>query len=258
VTAPLTFAVGDIHGQLEPLKTVVSKCFEYAGNSERLKFVFVGDYIDRGPDSRGVIDFLIELSSMADCVFLRGNHEDMFLYDWNSFLHNGGFNTLRSYGWHDDHSIAPYAQARVIEHFIPKEHMDFFRATKIYHQDGMRNYVHAGILRHHGHMENQSERVMLWVRHEFLEDPSEEGGYVVHGHTPMENGVLPASKPNRVNLDTGSVFGGRLTAGVFDDETPAMINFIQDQQDVDGRIGEKIGGVYIPHELIKKAESDDV
>src|SRR5436305_1471472 len=96
----LTYAIGDIHGMLGPLKELVSKCIQHTGVLERpIKFVFVGDYIDRGPNSRGVIDFLIELAEKYECVFLRGNHEDMLMHDHYNFVGNGGVATLKSYGW---------------------------------------------------------------------------------------------------------------------------------------------------------------
>jgi serine/threonine protein phosphatase 1 len=152
------------------------------------------------------------LSLNHACVFLRGNHEDMLMNDYQNFLHNGGVVTLKSYGWQDD-----VLDAHRVRSSIPKEHWDFFRNTVLHHRDALRTYVHAGIYRSLGGVENQSDRVKLWVRHEFLEDPSMDGGYIVHGHTPMENGNVPMQKPNRINLDTGAAFGGRLTAAAFNE-----------------------------------------
>lgn len=255
----ITYAIGDIHGQRKELQAVLTKCIsDVASRKEDAKFVFVGDYIDRGPDSRGVIDCLINLSRDYECVFLRGNHEDMLMNDWHNFLGNGGMNTLRSYGWHEDHSINPYVADLARKHFFSPEHLWFFENTKLWHKDEKRTYVHAGINRSFGGVEEQPEPTLLWIRQKFLLDPRPDGGYVVHGHTPLENGVHPCLKPNRVNIDTGSVFQGRLTAAIFDDSQEAPIGFIQDRDAVDGRVGEEMtGGIYVPQLLIDKANEDE-
>lgn len=220
----VTYAIGDIHGMYDALVQLVDKIGRHHGKNypEKLqKFVFVGDYVDRGPDSEGVIKFLMALSEKYECVFLRGNHEDMLLHDVHNFIFNGGRETLKSYGWQDGEPVYDLAQ------YIPEEHVAWFRATRLWHKDELRSYCHAGIYRHLGGVENQSERVLLWVRNEFLLDPSDEGGYVVHGHTPMEGGKWPREKDNRINLDTGAVFGGCLTAAVFSEEEVLPVHIIQ-------------------------------
>jgi serine/threonine protein phosphatase 1 len=229
----MLFAIGDIHGQLEPLKELLAKCLVSASHQKQEpKFLFIGDYIDRGPDSKGVVDYLILLSKSYDCIFLRGNHEDMLMNDPELMWGNGGVETLKSYGWSP--AFRPINTARELKDLIldviPQEHMLWFGATKLHHFDGKRTFVHAGIYRHLGGIENQSERVKLWVRNEFLDDPSMRGGYVVHGHTPtvFENGdKLPIEKPNRVNIDTGAAYGGRLTAAIFLDAQVEVFGFIQ-------------------------------
>lgn len=207
----ITYAIGDIHGCLKELAQLVLRIQDYHSanhTGEQGKYVFVGDYIDRGPDSKGVIDYLIDLSSIHECVFLRGNHEDMFLHDLGSFMMNGGYQTLTSYGW-NAYMGSPEA---FLKDSFPAEHMKFIKKTVIRHRDELRLYVHAGIIRHLGN--DQSESTMLWVREQFLRDDSEQGGYVVHGHTP----VGPELKKNRCNVDSACVFGHYLTAAVFDDK----------------------------------------
>lgn len=219
----ITYAVGDIHGCLDELVQLVLRCQDYHSENhpnEKMKFVFVGDYIDRGPDSRGVIDYLIDFSSFQDCVFLRGNHEDMFMHDIGLCMMNGGYQTMMSYGW-SSYDGSPEAWAK--DNF-PKDHWDFFRDTKLWWKDDLRTYVHAGIDRSiiDRGMDYQRPNFMLWAREEFLYDRGTEGGFVVHGHTPI--GV--ENLPNRCNVDSGCVFGGRMSAAVFTDEKPEPVHFI--------------------------------
>src|SRR6185369_4202426 len=184
-----------------------------------MKFVFLGDYIDRGPDSKGVVDYLLDLSTVRECVFLRGNHEDMFLNDPQSMMINGGYETLLSYGW-EPHQGNPEAW---LKDNFPKGHWDFFRKSRLWYKDSLRTYVHAGINRRAGDVENQIESTLLWTRDGFLHDNSMNGGYVVHGHTPI--GI--EEKHNRCNVDSGCVFGRFLTAAVFTENGIGPIDFVK-------------------------------
>jgi serine/threonine protein phosphatase 1 len=219
----LTYAIGDIHGCFTKLRDLLSRCIEHCGDSD-FRFVFIGDYVDRGDRSRDVVTLLMETQASApeQIVCLRGNHEDMLLQaalgeDESLWLDNGGDATLGSYG------VASAAE-------IPAEHLAWFKQLPYAISDGQRFFVHAGIMPGVP-LQEQTRRVMLWIREPFLLDRRDHGRLIVHGHTPIEAG-LPELLPNRLNLDTGACFGGPLSAAVFDDEKAGPRAFIRD----DGRI----------------------
>jgi len=215
----LTFAIGDIHGSLSKLRDLVARCVQYAGGRDST-LVFLGDYLDRGPDSAGVIRYVTGLQSQprGKVIALRGNHESIALgvidgaippdY-WNM---QGGAATLASYG---------VAQAGD----LPAADIDWLRALPVSYDDGRRFFVHAGIDPLKPYTE-QDERDLIWIREPFLSDRRDYGRLIVHGHTPSENG-RPELRSNRVNVDTGAVFGGPLTAAVFDDATVAPVDFLR-------------------------------
>ena len=215
----LIYAIGDIHGSYYKLTRLLKHCRTHRGRRSA-QFVFVGDYVDRGPDSREVVDLLIDMQKAepGQISCLRGNHEEMLISasvdgDKALWLCNGGDMTLRSYK-------VTSADA------IPAEHLAWFHSLPLSIYDDKRFFVHAGI--HPGiPFDQQKKDVMLWIREPFLSDPRDHGLYVVHGHTPLETG-LPEHLPNRLNLDTGAVFGGPLTAAVFDDTAAGPIAFITD------------------------------
>jgi len=196
------YAIGDIHGCLMPLKSLI-------GNlklKKRDTLVFLGDYIDRGPQSKEVVDFLLKLSRKYHCVFLRGNHEAMLLNyffggPWGKYWElNGMEATLRSYGGLRN---------------IPDSHMDFFKNTELYYKDSNYLFVHAGI-RPGVEMNKQSEVDLLWIRDDFIyADHPLENTTVVFGHTPKFGG--PLILKDKIGLDTGCVYGGSLTALRVDD-----------------------------------------
>ena len=215
----LTFAIGDIHGCLDKLRSLVLRCENHA-DGRPMSFVFVGDYIDRGPQSCGVIDCLIDLKMQhgKNVVTLMGNHEAMALAVIDGggparlWLAQGGLATLKSYG------IAELRE-------LPRAHVDWLRALPLRYDDGRRFFVHAGV-NPSAPLDAQNDFDLLWIREPFL---SHRGGYgrlIVHGHTPLVGGV-PDLHGNRLNLDTGAVFGGPLTAAVFDDAQIEPVGFLQ-------------------------------
>ena len=221
--SPLIYAVGDIHGSYYKLTRLLKHCNGHCG-PRKARFVFVGDYIDRGQHSREVVELLIELQKAkpGQTCCLRGNHEEMLVSaledgDKALWLYNGGDMTLRSYG-------VTSADA------IPGEHLAWFNSLPLFESDDKRFFVHAGIFPGVP-LSEQRKDDMLWIREPFLSDPEDHGLFIVHGHTPLRNGE-PEYLPNRLNLDTGAVFGGPLTAAVFDDSAVGPIAFITD----DGRV----------------------
>ena len=218
-TAELTFAIGDIHGCREMLDRLLERCFRCAGERS-LRFVFLGDYIDRGPDSRGVVQTLIDLDKRlpGNVVCLRGNHEMLLLDalakdDMGLWLFNGADATLASYGV--DHVAA-----------LPPEHLAWFAALKPSYDDGLRFFVHAGVDPARP-LNEQREHDLAWVREPFLSTERDYGRLIVHGHTPQRNGK-PDLRRWRLNLDTAAVYGGRLTAAVFNGEQREPIAFRTD------------------------------
>ena len=229
----VTFAIGDIHGSYTKLANLLKHCTAHGGERTP-RFVFVGDYVDRGPRSREVVELLMKRQAAAPdhIVCLRGNHEEMLISvlqdgDKALWLCNGGDMTLRSYGVTSAGSI-------------PDEHLVWFDSLPLSESDNKRFFVHAGILPGVP-LDQQEEDAMLWIREPFLSDPRDHGLYIVHGHTPLETGE-PECLPNRLNLDTGAVFGGPLTAAVFDNSAVGPIAFITD----DGTVRKAKGMIGTP------------
>jgi len=217
VTGILTYAVGDIHGSFTKLASLLRHCRAHCG-ANASRFIFVGDYVDRGRRSRDVVDLLMTMQSQSpgQIVCLRGNHEEMLInaaqhHDEELWLINGAEATLHSYG-----------VRRADE--IPSEHLRWFASLPFSTIDGKRFYVHAGIMPGTP-LDQQRRDVMLWIREPFLSDPRDHGLYIVHGHTPLGTG-LPEHLPNRLNIDTGAFFGGPLTAAVFDESAVGPLAFI--------------------------------
>lgn len=231
VTPPETriYAIGDIHGRSDLLVQLLGEVDAHdrtQAQNKRRFLVFLGDFIDRGPDSEGVISILInDLPSRFTPFFLKGNHEALllaFLADPGAFdiwQYNGGLATLASYGceagW--DHFTASDAAERCREAFIarlPEAHLRFFRSLRLSVVLGDYLFVHAG-LRPGIPIERQREEDLIWIRHEFLDHDGDFGKVVVHGHTPTP---APEVRHNRICIDTGAWQSGRLTALVLEDE----------------------------------------
>lgn len=200
-------AIGDIHGCLQSLDALLDKLGKYRSE---YTFVFVGDYIDRGPDSWGVVELLIDFKEEQDCIFLRGNHEQMLLdaYYQNNldmWLMNGGRSTLASYEIkYDDLSF-------------PQNHLDFYKQTLMYYDTPDYFFVHAGLSPNKSIAESLEDEYeigdFLWERSHLnsFETPWEKT--VIFGHTPRPH---PIRKPKMIGIDTGCVYEklgyGKLTA----------------------------------------------
>lgn len=219
--APLTFAIGDIHGCLGKLERLIAACEAHAGGRPA-RWVFLGDYVDRGPDSRGVIELLMrrQQAQPGAVVCLRGNHEQMAIMAHADaramplWLANSGATTQRNY---------PETDGRIAD-----GHLAWLSALPFCHDDGLRFFVHAGIDLSVP-LEAQEDEVMLWMREPFLSesDHVDCGRFIVHGHTPLKGG-RPDLRKRRLNLDTAAVLGGPLTAAAFDDSRAEPLAFLTD------------------------------
>ncbi len=216
------YAIGDIHGRLDLLEDLLGRISDdatgYRADQER-HLVFLGDYIDRGSESRGVVERLLaEPLAGFSKTYLMGNHEEAMLafldgesdgLDWLSF---GGLETLLSYGVplrsmpRAEDAVVSLRQSLV--EAVPRNHVDFFRSCALYRGIGDYLFVHAGV-RPGVALEGQRPTDLLWIRDDFLRSKVPlPGRIVVHGHTICD---LPQNREHRINIDTGAFVSGRLT-----------------------------------------------
>ena len=220
------YAIGDIHGQLAMLEEALARIEADGGPEARI--VLLGDYTDRGPDSRGVIERLMRGQAEGrNWICLKGNHDRMFSmfleeyprndsrllvgYHW---LHErlGGIETLQSYGVEVAESDRIYQVHKRARAAVPQAHLDFLAALQPCHQEGELLFVHAGI-RPGLPLDQQSEDDLIWIRQEFLNDERAHPWLVVHGHTPAKQAEHCG---NRINLDSGAGYGRPLSTAVFE------------------------------------------
>ena len=195
------FAIGDIHGCADKLMALMEKIpVDYANDT----LVFIGDYIDRGPDSFEVVEYLVELKKQhPDIIFLKGNHEDMLQKylegsDRFTYLFNGGQRTLDSYLNRSHKSeFSP----------IPSSHLEFYNSLVLHYETEDFLFVHAG-LREKVPLDNQNPEELLWIREDFIHSKFDFGKRVIFGHTPFAEPLLLS---NKIGIDTGAVYGNRLT-----------------------------------------------
>ena len=217
------YAIGDIHGRADLLVRMAAliEADLKASPAAKPLVILLGDYVDRGLDSRAVLEHLSKGLFSADVVHLCGNHELMllgFLSDPETAIlwrQNGGVETLHSYGidvrdfraGRDFREVAAQFQAA-----LPAHHLAFLKKTKLSFTSGDYFFCHAGV-RPGIALEQQKEEDLLWIRQEFLQSEANFGKVVVHGHTPV---MEPEIHPNRINVDTGAYISGRLTALVLE------------------------------------------
>ena len=219
------YAIGDIHGRLDLLESLLSLIErDQRGRADMpVTLIFLGDYVDRGPDSKGVVDRLIRgFSPPYTPVFLKGNHEALLLSFLSdpiaglNWLRNGGDAALLSYGvgleavqhalWGDPKGVAE--AVRQFHEVLPAAHLHFYENLKLFYRMGDYFFVHAGV-RPNAPLDQQREDDLLWIRADFLNSTEDFGAVVVHGHTPTRN---PQDLRNRIGLDTFAVRTGKLTA----------------------------------------------
>jgi serine/threonine protein phosphatase 1 len=224
------YAIGDVHGRADLLSALFKRIDASlkAYPVENAVQVLLGDYIDRGPSSREVIDALIARRQQHSMVCLKGNHEsyvEQFLSDpsvldeWSQF---GGSNTLLSYGVKPSTFRDPQRQEEVASAFrqaLPESHRHFIQSLGLSFTCGDFFFTHAGV-RPGIPLPMQVERDLLWIREDFLLHEEDFGKIIVHGHTPAKE---PDIRPNRINIDTGAYATGRLTCLVLQDDQMAIL-----------------------------------
>lgn len=242
------YAVGDVHGQLDWLEEALARIEADGGPDARV--VFLGDYTDRGPDSRGVLDLLVAgFAEGRDWVAIKGNHDRMFqrfleagsvkdaqIKSGKGWLHvalggqqtlasyadpevrafthpaNGGIETLLSYDMEIEGGQRLLDLIDAAREAVPEAHRAFLRERPVMHREPGLLFVHAGI-RPGVPIEAQREDDLLWIRDGWLEDTRDHGVMVVHGHTALNR---PTAYRNRINLDGGAGYGRELIPAAFD------------------------------------------
>ena len=212
------YAIGDVHGRADLLDRVLSRIDAHivAHPVVRPIHLLVGDYIDRGPASRDVLELLIDCSQGREMIFLRGNH-DIFIHeflqnpaalrDWSKI---GGLETLMSYGLQPPINADMTTQqelAKALNSVLPTAHRNFLENLESSFSCGGYFFAHAGV-RPGIPLAKQRDDDLLWIRDEFLLHEEDFGKIVVHGHTPVREIDI---RPNRINIDTGAYATGRLS-----------------------------------------------
>ncbi|MEP6784632.1 MAG: metallophosphoesterase family protein [Sphingomonadales bacterium] len=213
------YAIGDIHGRSDCFDALMTKID--ADDAERgpakTTIVLLGDLVDRGPDSRGVVERADAMRTEYRCVFLMGNHEEIFIKAWEGdmtsarmFHRIGGRETLLSYGvTEDEYDSADFDKMiEMLRTHVPAEHIAFLRRFRDTYAAGDYLFVHAGI-RPGTPIDEQDATDMRWIRDKFLDDARDHGAMIVHGHS-----ITPGvdEQANRIGIDTGAYASGRLTA----------------------------------------------
>jgi serine/threonine protein phosphatase 1 len=224
------YVIGDIHGRSDLLDSIIAEINREldARPPAGALTVTLGDYIDRGPDSRGVLDRLTRRAFPTRHVALKGNHEELFqafLIDpavGAQWRHLGGLETLHSYGVAVDELMRGRgfeAASTALRHAVPEEHLRFLSALQLSASVSRYFFCHAGV-KPGIPLDRQQAGDLLWIRDEFLNSKSNFGKIVVHGHSPVEQ---PEILPNRINLDTGAFATGRLTCLVLERDARRFI-----------------------------------
>lgn len=238
------YAIGDIHGRADLLDKLVNDIARDAAEGayrDRPILVFLGDYVDRGFQSKDVIDLLLsERLSPFETYFLKGNHEAALLQflDEPSFgprwCEFGGAETLVSYGVRPPRMRTATdewaAASKALHQALPPQHLDFLRRLKLSVRLGDYLFAHAGV-RPGVDLALQSEQDLLWIREDFLNDTRRLGAVVVHGHTPV---AQPHRDFRRIGIDTGAYLSGRLTAARFEHDT---VTFLSTGADLEAAAG---------------------
>lgn len=219
------YVVGDIHGCVEPLRRTMAAIDRDRELTRPRHFgeVYLGDYVDRGPDSARVLDELIARGKSRPVISIKGNHDAMLedfaagrrpLSEW---LPYGGADTLRSYGATPEQIAAGGDDLRAL---VPRRHLDFIASCDLSFEVEDYFFAHAGV-RPGVPLHRQAPEDLMWIRDEFLSNRGGFGAVVVHGHTPVAE---PEFRANRVGIDTGAYMTGRLTCLRIGGEGPRVLD----------------------------------
>ncbi|MBI1203489.1 MAG: serine/threonine protein phosphatase [Rhodopseudomonas sp.] len=212
------YAIGDIHGRADLLSALLKRIESHIAAKPIVRpiILFVGDYIDRGPASREVLDLLIKCAWVRETIFLRGNHDTFImkflqnpdvLRDWSKL---GGLETLMSYGLKPSIGADEATRKKLahdLEAKLPASHRQFLDGLVSSFACGGYFFAHAGV-RPGIPLTKQRDDDLLWIRNEFLLHEGDFGKIIVHGHTPVREIEI---RPNRINIDTGAYATGRLS-----------------------------------------------
>jgi serine/threonine protein phosphatase 1 len=236
-----TYVIADTHGRFDLLTAALSLIERDAGEAGGT-FICLGDFIDRGPQSRNIIDLLMAGPSLPNWrwIVLQGNHEEMMLRCLSNpglmhwWLGNGGNQTLMSYGYKNGDQIFPLR--------IPDEHLKWLAGLPVTFEDGRRIFVHAGVPFDQPVADAKPE-IMQWMLYPgdvdhgdadfYADEPHISGKHIVHGH--HQSATHPLLKPHRTNLDSFAWFTGRLAIGVFDDAAAAPVRILEVLAEPDAR-----------------------
>ena len=249
----MLYAIGDIHGRYDLLKQLHTKIMEHSKQFEgEHTIITLGDYIDRGPQSKEVVEFLMKNPFEGfKHVYLRGNHEDMFVKGVFAdsddvvlentiqsvetarriFIDNGGDETLTSFGIENSYALL-IDNREIAKRLSP--YKSFFAGLNDYYKVDGYLFVHAGIMPDGTPVEEQDRNVFYWIRGKFLESDMDYGFRVIHGHTTTPSrgcGTYPENKPNRIGIDTGAWFSNVLTAICIDETGERRIEIINTHPD---------------------------
>jgi serine/threonine protein phosphatase 1 len=219
----MTYVVGDIHGCIDQLRELLNELFMNGMVLTEDTLIFVGDYIDRGPDSKGVIDLMMDMQNLYgdNVVCLKGNHEDMCLHNYKyyeprendrelgiAWCYNGGIQALESYrAWAELHKCEPQ---------VSKEHLDWMLTLPTMYENELGYYVHAGFDPWLDTPEQCDDYQRMWIRHDWIQSSKDFGKTVYFGHTAAKGHTT--AKDFKLGIDTACVYGFKLTAIRVDDQ----------------------------------------
>ncbi len=229
------YAIGDVHGRTDLLADMHQRIARDLARRPVAdwRVIHLGDYIDRGPDSAGALELLLDYQGEGHGDFLIGNHDRFLLdflidpqsADFDLWIVNGGIHTLGSFGidgmamaYSDDENACLRLHDKLIAAMRPGL-PEFLGGLSQMLRFGDYVFVHAGV-RPGVPLEDQSAHDLVWIREPFLSSGEDHGAVIVHGHTPVETVDV---RPNRIGIDTGAVFTGKLTCLVLEGETRALL-----------------------------------